>query len=242
MRLAVISDIHANLEALRAVLADLQGQAPDLVYSLGDNLGYGPEPEAVVDLVRAHGIPSVLGNHELGLVDEGGLAWFNPSSRRSLEITRRLVSPATLEYCRGLPASLAAHGRRFVHGLPPDSPTRYLFEARDRELARIMAGLPEPVCFVGHTHELGLVILDPAGQVQARRLPIGRTILPPERRALVNAGSVGQPRDGDNRAKYLIHDDADNSLEVRAVTYDIAKTVKAILDLGLPEFNATRLW
>lgn len=242
MRLAVISDIHANLEALRAVMADLRQQAPDLVYCLGDNLGYGPEPEAVVGLLRAQDIPSVMGNHELGLVDPDGLAWFNPSSRRSLEITRQLVSPATLDYCRALPFSLAAHGRRFVHGLPPDSPTRYLFEARDRELAGIMAQLPETICFVGHTHELGLVILEPDGQARQRELPIGRTLLPPGRRVLVNAGSVGQPRDGDNRAKYLLHDDQESSVEVRAVAYDIAKTVRGILARGLPEFNASRLW
>ncbi len=242
MRLAVISDIHANLEALRAVLADLQGQATDAVFCLGDNLGYGPEPEAVVDLVRGLDIPTVMGNHELGLVDPAGLAWFNASSRRSLEITRGLVSPATLDYCRGLPLSRSAHGRRLVHGLPPDNPNRYLFEARDRDLAEIMARLPEPVCCVGHTHELGLVILDQAGRLQRRDLPIGPTPLPPGCRVLVNAGSVGQPRDGDNRAKYVIHDDEAGVLEVRAVVYDIAKTVKAILDLGLPEFNATRLW
>lgn len=242
MRLAVISDIHANLEAFRAVLADLREQAPDLVYCLGDNLGYGPEPEAVVKLLRAQEIPSVLGNHELGLVDDQGLAWFNASSRRSLEITRQMVSPATLDYCRTLPRSLAAHGRRFVHGLPPDSPTRYLFEVQDRELAKIMAELPEPICFVGHTHELGLVILEPGGQALPRELPIGRTSLPPGRRVLVNAGSVGQPRDGDNRAKYLIHDDQEGSLEVRAVAYDIAKTVRGILERGFPEFNASRLW
>lgn len=242
MRLAVISDIHANLEAFRAVLADLREQAPDLVYCLGDNLGYGPEPEAVVELLRAQGIPSVMGNHELGLVDPDVLARFNPSARRSLEITRALISQATLDYCRDLPLFLSAHGRRFVHGLPPESPIRYLFEVRGRELAAIMQKLPEPVCFVGHTHELSLVVLDPDGQARSRELPIGLTILPPGRRVLVNAGSVGQPRDGDNRAKYLVHDDEEGSVEVRAVAYDIAKTVRAILERGFPDFNASRLW
>lgn len=242
MRMAVISDIHANLEAFRAVLADLREQAPDLVYCLGDNLGYGPEPEAVVELLRAQGIPSVMGNHELGLVEPDGLARFNPSARRSLEITRELISQATLDYCRGLPRFLSAHGRRFVHGLPPDSPIRYLFEVRGRELAAIMRQLPEPVCFVGHTHELGLVVLGADGQAHAQDLPIGRTMLPPGRRVLVNAGSVGQPRDGDNRAKYLVHDDEEGSIEVRAVAYDIAKTVRGIMERGFPEFNAARLW
>lgn len=242
MRIAVLSDIHGNLEALRSVLADLDRRGPEAVYCLGDNLGYGPEPEAVVDLLRSRGVPSVLGNHELGVIDSQYRSWFNQTTRRSLEITAGLIGPETLAYCRGLPASLTAHGCRFVHGLPPENITAYLWEAEDRDLARVMAALPERISFVGHTHMLELVSLAADGSLARRRLDGQTTHLDPALRHLVNAGSVGQPRDGDNRAKYVIYDDQTHELMVRRIAYDIARTAQAILARGFPEFNAARLW
>ncbi|MFH1057596.1 MAG: metallophosphoesterase family protein [Pseudomonadota bacterium] len=242
MRIAVISDIHGNLEALRSVLADLERQRPDALFCLGDNVGYGPEPEAVVNLLRQRGIPSVLGNHELGLIDAQHRNWFNQTTRRSLDITAGLISPETLAYCRALPASLTAHGCRFVHGLPPESATLYVWELGDEALARIMADLPERITFVGHTHMLELVSLGADAALKHQRLSEALTPLDPALRHLVNVGSVGQPRDGDNRAKYVIYDDQRHELYLRRVGYDIARTAQAILARGFPEFNASRLW
>ncbi len=241
MRLAIISDIHGNLEALRAVLADLGGQAVDQVGCLGDSIGYGPEPEAVVDILRRRGIPSVMGNHELGLADPSSLAWFNPSARQSLLRTAELLSPETMEYNKGLPRSLVLGGCRLVHGCPPESVTRYLFELSRAALISAMNAVDEPICFVGHTHTLALVSLRDK-RLDIRDLGRERVVLGREARHLVNAGSVGQPRDGDNNAKYVIWDDQERLLEVRFVPYDIAATVRGILERGLPEFNAERLW
>lgn len=241
MRLAILSDIHGNLEAFQAVLADLEGQGADELLGLGDLVGYGPDPEDVVRLARQMGVRSVMGNHELGLSDPACLAWFNPQARHSLELTRAMLSDESLAYLADLPRWRAAHGCRLVHGFPPDSPTTYLFEADEARVAQVMEELPERICFVGHTHELGLMSVR-QGRVRVRPLRQGEVMLEHEGRHLVNAGSVGQPRDGDNRAKYLLYEPDTGRLELRRVAYDIAAVAAKITARGLPEANARRLW
>jgi diadenosine tetraphosphatase ApaH/serine/threonine PP2A family protein phosphatase len=241
MRLAILSDIHGNLEALQAVLADLDGQGVDRTACLGDLVGYGPDPEGVVALARQRGWPCVLGNHELGLSDVRQRRWFNPTTRESLRITRSLLSPGSLAWLEGLPRTLVLEGCRLVHGFPPDSVVTYLFEVGDGQLEGEMARLPERLCFVGHTHLLELVSLGEGG-LSRRPLTAGSVRLEAGERHLVNAGAVGQPRDGDKRAKYVIWDDRTRDLAVRCVVYDQAATAAKIMARGLPEINARRLW
>ena len=241
MRLAVISDVHGNLEALRSVLADIDRSKADATVCLGDNVGYGPEPEAVVELVRQRNIPCVMGNHELGVVDADYLGWFNATARRSLEINRRLLSPATVDFLGTLPATLVQAGCLCVHGCPPASITTYLFEVRQTELLQLLPTLEQRICFVGHTHDLELVDFD-GRVVSIERLQRGLLQLQQRHRYIVNVGSVGQPRDGNNNAKYVIWDSGLDQLEVRFVAYDISATVRKILQLGLPAINAKRLW
>lgn len=240
MRLAILSDIHGNLEALQAVLEDLDRQGVDRTACLGDVVGYGPDPEEVVALVRGRGLPCVLGNHELGLTDVRQRRWFNPPTRESLRVTRSLLSAGSLAWLGGLPRALVLEGCRLVHGFPPDSVVTYLFEVGDEQLQVEMARLAEEVCFVGHTHLLELVSLGPGG-LSRRPLKQGVTVLEAGGRHLVNAGAVGQPRDGDSRAKYVIWDDRARELSVRCLEYDHAATAAKILARGLPEINARRL-
>jgi predicted phosphodiesterase len=240
MKLAIISDIHGNLAALREVLADIDRSRIDAVVCLGDNVGYGPEPEEVVTLLRQRQVPTVMGNHELGIVDPAYFHWFNATARQSLVITRRLLSPDTLHYIKQLPASLVIHGCLCVHGCPPNSSTTYLFEVSDADLRSLLQDTVQPLCFVGHTHELVIVILDDQDVTRAPLPPL--TTLKPGARALVNVGSVGQPRDGNNNAKYVIWDDSRRTLEVRFIPYNIAATAKKIIQRGFPEFYARRLW
>ncbi len=241
MKLAVISDIHGNLEAFERVLEDMDTQAPDLVYCLGDSVGYGPEPEAVTELVRARNIPQVCGNHELAMVRSAERIWFNPTAREALERSRKLVSRRSLKYMKTLPLFLDEWGCYFVHGFPPDSPRTYLFERGDDELPETFTFLRGRICFVGHTHELGLVESH-AGGIRRTLLTEGVSILRVGNGYIVNVGSVGQPRDGDNRAKYVLYDTERRLLQVRCVPYDIARTAAAIIALGLPEQYARRLW
>ena len=241
MRLAVISDIHGNLEALLRVLEDIQASHVDRTICLGDNVGYGPEPELVVRQIRDHQIPCVVGNHELALIDRTYLDWFNPLAQQSVLLTAELVSPDTLDYCRALPKSITIDNCLCVHGCPPESALTYIFEPPAVELANIVQRMTQRICFVGHTHLLeifeynGLII---------NNSPIkSNTVhLRSDHKYIINVGSVGQPRDGSNAAKYIIWDDESQVLEVRFVSYDIAATAEKILQMGWPRFLADRLW
>jgi predicted phosphodiesterase len=241
MRLAVFSDIHGNWDALVQVLADMDRNRIDSRFCLGDCVGYGPEPEEVVREIRALKIPWILGNHELGLVDPDTLGWFNHPTRTSLMITRRLLSKESLNYFKELPSFLLDQDCRFVHGFPPDSVTTYLYEVPDPEIHRILTALPERICFIGHTHNLHLIASEGQGLTY---LPIKRGVFSLRKgvKYLVNVGSVGQPRDGNNQAKYVIWDSRSSTLELRYVTYNIAKTAQKILGLDFPEYNARRLF
>jgi predicted phosphodiesterase len=241
MRIAVISDIHGNLEALLRVLEDIEVQDIQKVVCLGDNIGYGPEPNEVVRLIEEHPIPCVMGNHELGLIQPECLGWFNRSAKRSLLMTRDMLAGATMDYIRTLPPFLVELGGFFTHGCPPDRTTTYLFELSDHELGSLFEEIDQSLIFVGHTHDLAAVSFDGHG-VRHFGLGKGSAHLKEGHRHIINVGSVGQPRDGNNNAKYVIWDQKASEIEVRFVPYDIAKTANKILELGLPKINASRLW
>jgi diadenosine tetraphosphatase ApaH/serine/threonine PP2A family protein phosphatase len=240
MKIAVLSDIHGNMDAFAKVLEDIDRCRPEAVYSLGDNIGYGAEPERVIQTLRRLQIPSVLGNHELAAQDPGFLSWFNPAARRSLSMTLEMLSDDSLNYIKGLPTHVTAHSLRFVHGFPPDSPTLYTFQVETRTKRRVVQELPEKICFVGHTHILEIAALD--GDVLAEvAFQEGLNSLQADRKHLINIGSVGQPRDGDIRAKYVIWDCAEDTLDIRCVPYDAQAAAAKIIAAGLPEHHAQRL-
>jgi predicted phosphodiesterase len=240
MRIAVLSDIHGNMDAFEKVLEDIERCRPDAVYSLGDNIGYGAEPERVIQTLMHLRIPSVLGNHELAAKDPGFLGWFNPAARQSLARTFDLLSAESLSFIKELPTHLSAHGLRFVHGFPPDSPTLYMFQVAARDKLRILMELPERICFVGHTHVLEISASDRQrlSEVEFRE---GVNSLNPDGAHLINIGSVGQPRDGDLRAKYVIWDSAHATLDIRCVTYDARAAAAKIVAAGMPAQHARRL-
>ena len=241
MKIAVISDIHGNLEAFQEVLIDIGDAQIKNIVCLGDNVGYGPDPEKVVRLIQQRHIPSVLGNHELALMQPKFLKRMNPSAQKSAAITRDLLSSYALGYCHSLQPSMTYHGARYVHGCPPDSPTTYLFAVSETRLKGLFLAMDERVCFAGHTHDLEIISFD-GKKVSRNALGRGLVDLDNRTQYIINAGSVGQPRDGNNNAKYIIWDTVSATVEVRFVPYDIGKTADKILKLGFPEFNATRLW
>ena len=240
MTLAIISDVHGNHEALCRVLDDIDDRGIDDIFCLGDCIGYGPDPEEVIEAVRARNIPALLGNHELAARDRASLSWFNPRARLSLEITVAMLSLASLNYIQKLPSSVTRDDVRFVHGFPPDSVHTYLFQKSDFELTATFNQMAERICFVGHTHDLE--IIEFTGR-RIKRWPLvpGSSLLNPEYRYIINVGSVGQPRDGSNKAKYVLWDKDDNRIEVRAIPYDIDTVVSKIKARGLPEEHAERL-
>ena len=241
MQVAVLSDIHGNWRALEAVLVDLDRLGVSEILSLGDNIGYGPEPAEVVRALRARRVVSVMGNHELALGSRGYAARLHGAAHDSLLLTRDLLDPDALHWLANLPAWLVHRGARLVHGCPPESMTVYLFSPTPNRLQRLFASYPEQRCFAGHTHSLEL-FTERDGVVGRERLAAGPLDLDPQSRALILAGSVGQPRDHLGRqAKYLLWDPAADRIEVRAVDYDVQATVRLLHERGFPAVNARRL-
>lgn len=241
MRIAILSDIHGNFQALQAVLADLQTVEVDRIVTLGDNIGYGPEPEEVVQTLIDRQILSVIGNHELALRSQSYFQRLNPTPRISLEITRTLLSEENLLYCMSLPVYLVEQNARFVHGCPPESITTYLLTPSSDRLARIFMSLPQTIGFFGHTHDLACYVNH--GQVYwEKEVSIMNLELKPDRRYLINPGSVGQPRDGiNNYAKYGVWDLDKKSFTWCAVPYNVQKTVQLLNERKFPQTNADRL-
>jgi predicted phosphodiesterase len=223
------------------VLADIKKAGVDAMVCLGDNIGYGPDPEKVIQLLRKEEIPSVMGNHDLALADDAYLAWFNQLAQKSLVLTRDCLSQESIDYCSTLPMNRVVEGCLCVHGCPPDSAMTYIFEPSHYELGLIMDSLDQDICFIGHTHLLELYRYD-GRKIHQSELGEDKIRLNHTDRYLVNVGSVGQPRDANRQAKYVIYNVQERFLEVRFVPYDIAKTASKILEQGWPEYHARRLW
>jgi len=240
MKTAILSDIHGNATALEAVLKDVDSFDVDNIFSLGDNIGYGPEPEKVIHILRTRKIPSVTGNHELGVCHTDFLPLFNPVARKSIEMTRDMLSKNSIDHIKKFPNAIVNGDLRIVHGFPPDSPAKYLFELTDDEIKRALGQMFETYCFIGHTHDLEILIFENNYLI---RRPLSKGVYPlnPKNKYIINSGSVGQPRDGNSQAKYVIWDSEKTELSVRYVTYNISDTVKKIYKAGLPEQHAMRL-
>lgn len=239
--LAIMSDPHANFEALRKVLEDIDTHDVDEIYCLGDLIGYGPQPQECCDLIRQREAIILQGNHEQGLINIHHLNGFNQPAKDALRKTREMITDETYEWLVSHPKSVVAHGCRFVHGTPPDSVTDYIWKYKD-SIGQVFSSYPEGVCFVGHTHDL-MRFTSSNGHASGKIvLPEGDTILEPDLRHLVNIGAVGQPRDGDNRAKYALYDTDTRTVTIRFIPYDIRKTAERILACGLHRAFADRLW
>ncbi|SMC51691.1 Calcineurin-like phosphoesterase superfamily domain-containing protein [Desulfocicer vacuolatum DSM 3385] len=217
MRIAVISDIHSNSQALYRVLEDIGQNGVDGTISLGDTIGYGDDPCGVLQLLKNNNILSTLGNHELALLNSRYRERFRGGARAAIEHHLSLIPRNDLDSMATWPFFLVESGGRFVHGLPPDSVMGYLSRTPEHQLAGIMALLPQTVSFVGHTHLLGGVVLEDR---MVTRFSLGKKILFLDKacRYIINAGSVGQSRDWDGRAKYIIWDVLSGTVEPRYVT------------------------
>lgn len=241
MRIAVISDIHANMAAFEAVLEDIDNQNISEIISLGDNIGYGPDSEEVINELQRRNILSIQGNHEYAVVNKRYFNRLNPDPKKSLELSLKILSTESIAFINSLPTLLIYQGARLVHGCPPKSQTAYLFFPSQLLLDKIFSSFPENLCFYGHTHTLNFF---EEGLPPEKGLDVkpGSIRINPEKRYIINPGSVGQPRDGiNNRAKYLIWDQKKEVVVYRDVQYDVMRTVKKMRKLGFPSFNSERL-
>jgi predicted phosphodiesterase len=243
---AIISDIHANLDALEAVLADTDAQGASEVLCLGDIVGYGVDAEACVDLVQKRCSVCLCGNHDWAMLN--GTAGFNPVASEAIEYTRRRMQPGRLatparrrrwEFVKGLPHTEERGAWLLVHGSPRDPVTEYVFpedvDVAPEKMEEIF-GMFERVCFVGHTHLPGIFtedfrLLTPGELSGGYSISTGRT--------LVNVGSVGQPRDRDARACYVMV--SDERVVYRRVEYDVQRTMERIRASRIDNLCAERL-
>ncbi len=230
MRVAVLSDIHSNLVALEAVL-DSAG-AVDAVWHLGDVVGYGPEPDAVVARLAAVGAVGVAGNHDRAAVGGREIDWFNDDAKAAMEWTRRRMSPATIDWLRGLPQTRVEADTFLCHGSPRDPIWEYVMSTA---VARAnLELLTTPLGLFGHTH-LPFAWTRKGDRVTGREGRDGATVTHDVgARQLLNPGSVGQPRDGDPRAGWLELDTDTGTGTWHRVAYDVPAVQAAMREVGLP--------
>ncbi len=240
MRLAVISDVHANIEALEAVLRHSEGAGADGWICLGDTIGYGADPEAVVNTLSKGKIESVMGNHELALLKPEALKQFNSKARHALLINKRMLSKKARAVIGCFNTNIVKFGACFVHGIPPDSATRYLSLVPENALESILSSLPQKLAFVGHTHRLGVVRLK-GGEITRKEFSKDVESLEKGSRYIINAGSVGQPRDGGVKATYVIWDLKKAVVEKKSVTYNRKLAAWKIIRAGISKRYAARL-
>jgi predicted phosphodiesterase len=236
MRIAVLSDIHANLVALDAVL-DSIGPV-DALWHLGDVVGYGPEPDAVVDRLRDAGARGVRGNHDAAAIGGREIDYFNPDAKRAMEWTRGVIRPETIAWLTALPERLTDGDFLLVHGSPRDPIWEYVTSAA---IARENLAVAEtPHVLHGHTH-VAVAFRDDGDRTQTLVPRDGATLPLDDGRAMVNPGSVGQPRDGNPDASWLVLDTDRHECTWHRVAYDIESVQAAMLSAGLPARLASRL-
>jgi diadenosine tetraphosphatase ApaH/serine/threonine PP2A family protein phosphatase len=242
-RYLLLSDIHANLTALDAVLAAAKGRW-DTAVCLGDVVGYGPDPNEVVDRIVAMSVRTIRGNHDKAGSGVEDSEDFNPIARAAVEWTQHQLRPENLTWLRELPAGpLVEDGLAFVHGALSDE-DEYVFTIEGA--ARSLREATLPLTFFGHTHVQGGFMMR-NGRVEGFRPSIAPGLgfvpmeLDPDARYLINPGSIGQPRDGDPRAAFVLADPDRQRIEFWRVPYDIEAVQKRMEEAGLPEPLVLRL-
>lgn len=243
MRIGILGDIHSNLEALQTVVAAMQEEAIEHWVQVGDIVGYGPDPQPCLDLVRELECTVCLGNHDAAVVGILATDYFNAYARLAIEWTRDHVRPQDLVYLRHLPLVVEHAHYTVVHGTL-DQPKQFGYVLSQVEAKQSLLQQRTLVAFVGHSHVPAVYIERPDMHPHELEMIHGPEIscsTEGATRILVNVGSVGQPRDEDPRAAYAIYDTDSGSLAVRRIEYDIARVQRKIRSAGLPDMLADRL-
>ena len=245
-RVAIISDLHANLEALEAVFADIDSRGVGEVLCLGDVVGYGIDAEACIDLVQKRCSVCLCGNHDWAAINSA--IGFNQMARQAIDYTRERLEPRRFggrararrwDFLKNLSLEERRGDWLLVHGSPRDTVMEYIFpedvDIAPEKVEECFAKV-ERACFVGHTHLPGVFTEEPDFKTPAE---LGHTYYIGQEKAIVNVGSVGQPRDGDTRACYAII--GDDTVTFRRVAYDIQKTMEKIRASRIDNLCAERL-
>jgi predicted phosphodiesterase len=238
MRVAVISDVHANRHALDAVLAAVEAERPDTVWCLGDTVGYGPQPNECCDLVRERADLCLVGNHDLVSLGELSIGEFNDEAAAAALWTSDVLSESSRDFLSVLEPSAEAEGVDLYHASARDPVWEYILSEEAARATFELAGAA--LILVGHSH-VALALQQDEGRGVAGGLAPDGAELELDGRWLLNPGSVGQPRDGDPRAAWLLLDLERRLASFRRVSYPVEKTQAEMRERGLPELLAARL-
>lgn len=241
MKYGILGDVHANLSALRAVLARFEAEGVDQILSVGDIVGYGAAPRECIELVRSAAVIVVKGNHDAACVGELDLRYFNNYAREAMRWTQRIVTEEQCQWLASLPFTVDLEHCCVGHGTYR-RPELFDYVQSTTDADPSLDVLPRPVCFVGHTHV-------PVTCLRLRDDPLRTAYttdpeidLSESLRALVNVGSVGQPRDEDARAAFGLYDTERECVWIKRVEYDIELEARRIRAAGLPSVLADRLF
>ena len=238
MRVAVVSDIHSNLHALEAVIDALEADAPDELWCLGDVVGYGPRPNECCSIVEQRATVCLAGNHDLAIAGTIDLDEFHGDAALAARANRKELTPESHGFLDRLEPRGSAHGVALYHGSARDPVWEYVLSDAAARATLALAG--SRLVLVGHSH-VALQLTESDGAMDGGLAPAGTVFQLGETRALLNPGSVGQPRDGDPRAAYLLLDLDARRAEFRRVEYDVARTQREMADAGMPHALAARL-
>ncbi len=236
MRYAVIADIHANLEALEVVLADTKEQKCTHYCCVGDVVGYNANPKECLDIIRSMGMPVVKGNHDEYCSSEEDLEGFNPHAAEAVNWTRKQLGKEDRQWLRDLKYVRLVASFSMVHATL-DGPQRWGYVFDKLAAAASFTYQNTAVCFFGHTHVPVAFVRDSV----VRGGTYSKFRVEPGKKYFVNVGAVGQPRDGNPKAGYVVYDLNEGTIELRRLDYDIPKAQKKIMEAGLPQRLADRL-
>lgn len=236
-RVGIFSDIHGNVHALNAVLAELEKEQVDFIVCCGDVVGYGGNPNQCVEILRQREIPTIAGNHDFAALALVDITYFNDIAREAIIWTRDQLSPDNLAFLKELPLSIELDDMLFVHA-SPNSPESWNYIITMGQARTGFQHFTQRVCFIGHSHT-PFIVENNDGNLACPETPHVR--MRENCRYLVNVGSVGQPRDRNPDACFAIYDREAKTIEIRRATYDMAGAQEAIMSNGLPSELADRL-
>lgn len=244
MRIGIVSDIHGNLEAFRAVHRSMEDEGVDSLIHLGDLVGYNANPLECIHLARKLQCRCVLGNHDLAAIEPQEAEHFNVLAKVAIAYARSCLDMDSIHFLGSLETTFSLFDSAlFCHG-SPDNLYSYILNAFQAKRVFNFMFKKTPsvtVCFYGHTHIQKVWLKNPQGKVMPLPEAYSSVLLDPDNIYLINPGSVGQPRQGDNRARYLIYDTDRRVVTFKAVPYDIVRAQQKILEAGLPTYLAMRL-
>ncbi len=238
MRYAILSDIHGNLEALQAVIEACQAEKVEAFFCSGDIVGYGANPNECIDLMRQFRVQCVAGNHDWGVSGKVDLNYFNPEAKEAILWTRKNLIFDYFAWLDDLKTVFKNEDLILAHGeLDAPSLFDYLKDI-DHAAKTFSLMMSTQVCFVGHTHVPRIFIQEENKNFQSEEFSLK---LKPSCKYIVNAGSVGQPRDGNPKASFCLYNTDNETLEIRRVAYDVKSAADKILKAGLPDMLSYRL-